>query len=207
MIKNNDTSTIYTNKKGFTMWNYKLDIEASEELSKKLAKYSTVAGIVFIILGLVGIFIPKFMTLATLYFFSYLLLFAGIFLATFTWMGNRKDWIGWLKSFILIFISLYMILSPMGGVATMGLLLSMYFFMDAFANFVFAMSVRNTTSDKTWWMWLLNAIASVILGVIMIIGWPFSSLYLVGLFVGISLFIDGWVLLMGGKILKNINKV
>lgn len=207
MIKNNDTSTIYTNKKGFTMWNYKLDIEASEELSKKLAKYSTVAGIVFIILGLVGIFIPKFMTLATLYFFSYLLLFAGIFLATFTWMGNRKDWIGWLKSFILIFISLYMILSPMGGVATMGLLLSMYFFMDAFANFVFAMSVRNTTSDKTWWMWLLNAIASVILGVIMIIGWPFSSLYLIGLFVGISLFIDGWVLLMGGKILKNIHKV
>jgi uncharacterized membrane protein HdeD (DUF308 family) len=207
MIKNNDTSTIYTNKKGFTMWNYKLDIEASEELSKKLAKYSTVAGIVFIILGLVGIFIPKFMTLATLYFFSYLLLFAGIFLATFTWMGNRKDWIGWLKSFILIFISLYMILSPMGGVATMGLLLSMYFFMDAFANFVFAMSVRNTTSDKTWWMWLLNSIASVILGFIMIMGWPFSSLYLVGLFVGISLFIDGWVLLMGGKILKNINKV
>jgi len=189
------------------MWNYKLDIEASEELSKKLAKYSTVAGILFIILGLVGIFIPTFMTLATLYFFSYLLLFAGIFLATFTWMSNRKDWIGWLKSFILIFISLYMILSPMGGVATMGLLLSMYFFMDAFANFVFAMNVRNTTSDKTWWMWLLNAIASVILGVIMIIGWPFSSLYLVGLFVGISLFIDGWVLLMGGKILKNINKV
>lgn len=207
MIKNNDTSIICTNKKGFTMWNYKLDIEASEELSKKLAKYSTVAGILFIMLGLVGIFIPTFMTLATLYFFSYLLLFAGIFLATFTWMSNRKDWIGWLKSFILIFISLYMILSPMGGVATMGLLLSMYFFMDAFANFVFAMNVRNTTSDKTWWMWLLNAIASVILGVIMIIGWPFSSLYLVGLFVGISLFIDGWVLLMGGKILKNINKV
>lgn len=207
MIKYNDTSIICTNKKGFTMWNYKLDIEASEELSKKLAKYSTVAGILFIMLGLVGIFIPTFMTLATLYFFSYLLLFAGIFLATFTWMSNRKDWIGWLKSFILIFISLYMILSPMGGVATMGLLLSMYFFMDAFANFVFAMNVRNTTSDKTWWMWLLNAIASVILGVIMIIGWPFSSLYLVGLFVGISLFIDGWVLLMGGKILKNINKV
>ena len=207
MIKNNDTSIICTNKKGFTMWNYKLDIEASEELSKKLAKYSTVAGILFIMLGLVGIFIPTFMTLATLYFFSYLLLFAGIFLATFTWMSNRKDWIGWLKSFILIFISLYMILSPMGGVATMGLLLSMYFFMDAFANFVFAMNVRNTTSDKTWWMWLLNAIASVILGVIMIIGWPFSSLYLVGLFVGISLFIDGWVLLMGGKILKNIDKV
>jgi len=191
MIKYNDTSIICTNKKGFTMWNYKLDIEASEELSKKLAKYSTVAGILFIMLGLVGIFIPTFMTLATLYFFSYLLLFAGIFLATFTWMSNRKDWIGWLKSFILIFISLYMILSPMGGVATMGLLLSMYFFMDAFANFVFAMNVRNTTSDKTWWMWLLNAIASVILGVIMIIGWPFSSLYLVGLFVGISLFIDG----------------
>ncbi|MCW8821847.1 MAG: DUF308 domain-containing protein [Sulfurovum sp.] len=188
------------------MWNYKLDIKTSEELLKKLAKYSTVAGILFIILGLIGIFIPTFMTLTTVLFVSFLLLFAGISLATLTWMSNREDWMGWLKSFILIFVSIYMIFSPMGGVATVGLLLTMYFFMDAFANFGLAMSARNTHSNKTWWMWLINAVASFILGVIMIMGWPFSSLYLVGIVVGISLFIDGWVLLMGGKILKDIDK-
>jgi uncharacterized membrane protein HdeD (DUF308 family) len=189
------------------MWNYKLDIKTSEEFLKKLAKYSTVAGILFIILGLIGIFVPAFMTLTTVFFVSFLLLFAGISLASLTWMSNREDWMGWLKSFILIFVSVYMIFSPMGGVATVGLLLTMYFFMDAFANFGLAMSARNAHSSKTWWMWLFNAVASFVLGVIMIMGWPFSSLYLVGIVVGISLFIDGWVLLMGGKILKDIDKI
>ncbi len=189
------------------MWNCKLDIRMSEDLLKKLAKYSTVAGILFIILGLIGIFLPAFMTLTTVLFVSFLLLFAGISLATLTWMSNREDWMGWLKSFILIFVSIYMIFSPIGGAATVGLLLTMYFFMDAFANFGLAMSARNAHLNKTWWMWLMNAVVSFVLGVIMIMGWPFSSLYLVGIIVGISLFIDGWVLLMGGKILKDIDKV
>lgn len=188
------------------MWNYKLDIKTSEDLLRKLAKYSTAAGILFIILGFVGILIPVFMTLSTVFFISFLLLFAGMSLATLTWMSNRDDWMGWLKSFILIFVSIYMIFSPMGGAATVGLLLSMYFFMDAFANFGLAMSARNAHSNKTWWMWLINAVMSFVLGVIMIMGWPFSSLYLVGIVVGISLFIDGLTLLMGGKILKDIDK-
>jgi uncharacterized membrane protein HdeD (DUF308 family) len=52
-------------------------------------------------------------------------------------------------------------------------------------------------------MWLLNGIFSIVLAVIFLVGWPFSSLYLVGLFVGISLFIDGVVLLTLGNHLKN----
>lgn len=178
----------------------------SEELLKKLAKYSTIAGVLFIILGLIGIFLPIVMTLTTVLFVSFLLLFAGVSLAVLTWRSNREDWMGWLKSFILIFVAMFMIFYPAGGAATIGLLLTMYFFMDAFANFGLAMSARSSISNKTWWIWSVNAFVSFVLGVVMIIGWPFSSLYLVGIVVGISLLIDGLALLMGGKILKDIEK-
>jgi len=75
--------------------------------------------------------------------------------------------------------------------------------MDAFAGFGLAYSLRD---DKHWWVWLINAITSLVLGVLFIIGWPLSSLWLVGLFVGISLLFDGFALLAGGIFLEDIEK-
>jgi len=42
------------------------------------------------------------------------------------------------------------------------------------------------------------------LGTIFVVGWPFSSLFMVGLLVGISLMFDGIALLMGGKFLDSV---
>jgi len=89
------------------------------------------------------------------------------------------------------------------GVATLGLLFSFYFLMDAFSSFGLAFSLK---PQKVWVFWLINAISSLILGVLFIIGWPLSSLYLVGLFVGISLLFDGIALLAGGKFIDDLEK-
>jgi uncharacterized membrane protein HdeD (DUF308 family) len=75
--------------------------------------------------------------------------------------------------------------------------------MDAFAGFGLAYSLRE---DKHWWLWLINAITSFVLGVLFVMGWPLSSLWLVGLFIGISLLFDGLALLVGGAYLEDINK-
>lgn len=85
----------------------------------------------------------------------------------------------------------------MNGAGTVGLLFTIYFFMDAFAGFGIASSIY---PNEGWWAWLINALISFTLGVIFIIGWPFSSLYLVGFFVGFSLFFDGIVLLFTGSL-------
>jgi uncharacterized membrane protein HdeD (DUF308 family) len=91
--------------------------------------------------------------------------------------------------------------NPVAGIATLGLIFAMYFFMDAFASIGLAFS---TKPDKVWWLWLLNGITSFILGVLFIVGWPFSSMYLVGLFVGISLFFDGVALLVGASMAERM---
>jgi uncharacterized membrane protein HdeD (DUF308 family) len=107
---------------------------------------------------------------------------------------------GWLKAFVLVVTALMLIFKPLPGIAAVGLLLSIYFLFDSFGNMAMAFAMRPA---KGWWMWLLNGIFSIVLAVIFLVGWPFSSLYLVGLFVGISLFIDGVVLLTLGNHLKN----
>jgi len=175
----------------------------NKELVSSFKKYAKISGIIFIILGFIGIIFPTFMTMSTEIFVSYLMLFAGISSAWMTWVSNRKDWAGWLKSFALILVASFMLFYPMEGVATLGLLFAIYFFTDAFAGFGLAFSLK---PQKIWWMWLINAITSLALGVIFLIDWPFSSLFMVGLFVGISLLFDGIALLSGGVFMDEVEK-
>ena len=186
------------------MWNYSiLRLDIDSDLIKKIKKYAKISGTILTLLGLIGIIFPTFLSIATEVLVSYLMLLAGVGSAGLTWMGNRKDWAAWLKSFVLIGVALWMILNPLHGVATLGLIFSFYFFTDAFAGFGVALSLR---PDKVWWVWFFNALTSFVLGVVFIVGWPFSSLYLIGLFVGVSLLFDGIALLMGGAMLPEDKK-
>ncbi len=182
------------------MWSYPKE----EDVFEKFGKYAKTAGIVFIILGLIGIIFPTFMTLVTEIFVSYLMLFAGIVAGYFTYISDKSNWLGWLKSFVLVGIALFMLLYPMSGIATIGLLLAIYFFMDAFVGFGLASSMH---PKKGWFLWLINALLSFALGIFFLINWPFSSMYLIGILVGINLFFDGIVLLSGGSFWLKMNKI
>ncbi len=185
------------------MWNNStIQIDINRSIVRKLKKYAKIAGILFIILGTLGVVFPTFMSMSAVVFVSYLMLFAGISSGWFTWISNKHDWAGWLKSVLLVGASLIMLFYPMHGVATLGLVFAIYFFMDAFAGFGLAYSLRE---DRHWWLWLINATTSLILGIIFIIGWPMNSLWLVGLFIGISLIFDGIALLVGGAYLEDID--
>lgn len=143
------------------------------------------------------------MTMATVTFFAWLMMFAGFMAGYFTYISDKSDYLGWLKSFILIAIALFMIFYPMSGVGTVGLLLAIYFFMDSFASFSLAFTMRPASG---WVWWLINTIFSMLIGVLFVIGWPLTSLYLIGLLVGFSLFFDGIVLLIAGSIFKKMTK-
>ena len=181
------------------MWKYPIE----ENLFDKFAKYSKISGVIFIILGIVGIIYPVFMALTTVTFISWIMLFAGITAGYFTWQSNKNDVIGWLKSFVLIGISLYIINYPMIGAASLGLLLSIFFFIDGFAGVFLSLSMR---PNKPWILWMINAIFSFAIGILFILSWPFNSAYIVGLLVGFSLLFDGIALLSGGFYFKKIMK-
>ena len=179
------------------MWKIWLDMD--EETKKRVSKNFKITGIVLMLLGIGGILFPGIMSLATLFFVAWMMLFGGLMTGYFTWMSDRSDWLGWLKTFILVATALLLIFKPMPGIAAVGMLLAIYFLFDSFGNMALAFTMKPA---KGWWLWLLNGIFSLLLAVIFLIGWPFSSLYLVGLFVGISLLIDGIVLITLGSYLK-----
>jgi len=154
-----------------------------------------VISLVLLLAGLLGIVLPQFMSMAVALFVGWLLLVAGGIVFFITWLGFRRHWIVWLKPFVLIAVGLLILLHPVAGATALGLVLAVYFLLDGFAGVSFALGIKPLPG----WRWLMfNGVLSLLLAVVFIAGWPFATSWLVGLLIGISLFVDGLSLLMLG---------
>jgi len=187
------------------MWKWHENLNVEMDINKNLVdnfkKHAKIGGSILVLMGIVGIIFPQLMSITTVMLVAYLMMFAGVSIGLLTYKSNKEDWVGWLKSFILLLASFFLLFYPVQGAAALGLIFSVYFFTDAFASFSLAFSLR---PQKIWLVWLFNAMASLALGVLFVIGWPMSSLYLIGILVGISLLLDGIALLLGGAFIQNM---
>jgi len=180
------------------MWKVPKEIEQLEGFRKN----AKTVGIILMVIGFLGAIFPIAASLTTVVFVSWILLFAGTLTGYFTYKSDVSDWRGWLKSLIFVGVGIYMVVNPVGGIATLGLLFSIYFFMDAFSGFTLASSFY---PHKGWGIWAFNALLSMLMAMIFVLGWPHTSIVLIGLLVGFSLFFDGLALLMGANIFTKID--
>jgi len=80
-----------------------------------------------------------------------------------------------------------------------GVLLVVYFLLTGFASIGFSLVLRPLGG----WVWMmLNGVLSIILAVVFLAGWPFSSAALIGILVGISFVFDGISLLAVSSAMK-----
>jgi uncharacterized membrane protein HdeD (DUF308 family) len=167
---------------------------------EKFSKNTQIAAVIMMLLGLAGIFLPQFFSLALSYFIGWLLLFAALTQAYTLYHYKEQRAIAWLRPLVNLFLSLVFLLYTGVAIASIGLLLAFYFFTDAFAS-LFLGRLFKAHGSAIWGV--VNALLSFTLGVIILINWPMNSALLVGIFVGITLFFDGLMLLF---VSKNIRK-
>jgi len=173
-----------------------------KEILRKYGTQTIVAGVLMSLLGLVGIFAPTLMSLVVVNFVAWLFLFSAIVQGTITWKSYRNSFSAWLKPAISLIAAILLLFFPFEGVAAVGIMLAAYLLVDAYSSLTFGWEYR---PNKGWWLMILNGILSIVLAIIFMIGWPFSSIVLVGLFVGISLFFDGVALVAFGLGAKRIS--
>ena len=154
--------------------------------------------IAFLLLGLLGIFLPQFLAFTVSVFVGWLLFFSGIFTGYTTWQVERSSVLGWLKAVLLVFIGLWMVLNPLVGATTLAILLAVYLFTDAVLNFVLAFQLKPAV-NKVWAV--INGLVSTVLGVLFVYYAynPLTAAWLVGLYVGISLLFDAIMLFQLSK--------
>ncbi len=166
-----------------------------ENFIKKFRTHSIIIGVLLMIAGITGIVLPQVASLTVSLFVGWLFVFGGLVSGYHVLKNYRRNWVAWFKPLILLLTGILLLLFPAVAIAAIGLLLIFYFLLDAFAGF----SAAHELHGRKGWGWMLvNAVLSLVLAVILLVGWPFSSVWLVGLFVGVSLLMDGIVLFVLG---------
>ncbi len=183
------------------MWHHPL-IDINTELAQKFKKYAFIVGVVFSVLGIAALLYPFFMALLSVAFVAWFMIFAGFVAGYYTFLSYSKEWIGWLKVLILVGTGLFMLFNPLGGIQVLGLLLVIYLLLDAFANFTLA-SLNQTS---TQWLWIFNGLISIVLAVIFLSTWGSvaAESWLIGVYVGISLLVDGIVLVLSSRRVQSV---
>ena len=172
-----------------------MDIIIDEQKMPSFGRHTLITGILLLILGMTGMILPGILALGTAIFFGWLLLTAGIIWAIHTFRCNRKNFLDWLKPFFLVLCGCLIFFYPLSGVEAVGLLLAIYLMMDAFGSFSLAKAIHPA---KGWGWMTFNGVISLLLALLFLISGSVTSMWLVGIYIGISLFFDGLVLVTIG---------
>jgi uncharacterized membrane protein HdeD (DUF308 family) len=160
-------------------------------------------GIALIILGMAAIGAATFTTLLSIVFLGFIILLSGIviILDSFTFWRNRKGFVLHLLMGILyIVVGLMLINSPLAGSISLTLLLGFFYLALGLFRLYYSFSLRAPR-----WGWnFFNGLISTLLGMFILMSWPESSLYIIGLFVGIDLLFCGWAYIMASLGAKSI---
>jgi uncharacterized membrane protein HdeD (DUF308 family) len=147
-------------------------------------------GMVSVFVGLMAIGSPYIATSKTVAIIGVLMLVVGTTEVIHAVMvRNLKSFSMHLLSAALYLIfGVFLLEGPVQAVAILTLLLAASFFVGGLLRIIFSLIERFPA-----WPWvLLHGVVDLFLGVLIWNGWPESSLWVIGLFVGIDLLFHGW---------------
>ncbi|WP_294947898.1 HdeD family acid-resistance protein [Sulfurivirga sp.] len=180
-----------------------LNIQPSEE-ARRLGNRTFWLGVALIIVGTLGIVLPEVMALAINFMIAWLLILGGVLAGYFTWLSPDRDLGRWAKPVLLLVIGVLLALLPQVAIATLTLLLAVYFIMDSFMNVVLA---RQIYPLEGWGLTALNALVTFMLALLALWQFPQNTPVFLGVIVGVSLLFDGIVMARVGWALKKRSEV
>ncbi len=162
-----------------------------ESFIRRFRKATLVTGIILSLLGLAGLLGPQFASLVVVLFSGWLLVMAGIVSLYLIWLSRWRSPVIWVKPVLLLVTGALFLFNPKIGIATLALLLTFYLLLDAIANLGFAHEYHPLRG----WGWpVFNGLVSLGLAILLLTGWPQTSALLLGIYIGVSLLVDGLVL-------------
>jgi uncharacterized membrane protein HdeD (DUF308 family) len=160
-----------------------------------------ILGILLMVVGLVAMGATFVATLASVMVFGYLLLAGGTVQIVNAFLA--RSWRGFfvhlLAGTLQLIVGMLMIERPLEVAEGLTLLLAATFLAGGLIRIVITLLDR-----FPGWPWvLLNGIVTLLLGIMIWRQWPESSLWVIGLFVGIDLLFSGWSWVMLGIMVKD----
>ena len=165
-------------------------------------KWLLFLGIAFLILGIIGLGRAFTLTMASVYFFGFLILIGGAIqlFESFKCKGWKSMIWHLLISIIYILVGIQIIARPMVASSVITLMIAIGIILVGISRVVMALQHRGLPN----WGWpLFSGIISILLGLVIAARWPVSGLFVIGVFVAIELIIHGWSYLFLALAAKN----
>lgn len=179
------------------------DIKPADAI-RKAANLTIGLGILLLVLGVIAICFPLASSLAAAIWVGWLLVIGGAVLLVHALRGRQEEgfWFKLLWAIVYLVAGLLLLASPVSGVLTLTLILAVLWIVEGVTAIAFAFRLKPASP----WGWVLfDGIVTVLLGLLIWIGWPGNAPWLLGLFLGISLLSTGISVLLLGLALKSGN--
>ncbi|MGA9544424.1 MAG: DUF308 domain-containing protein [Candidatus Sulfotelmatobacter sp.] len=163
---------------------------ASGEMVKQASTVSILWGVLLIVLGMVAVGLPLLAAVAVAGLVAWLIILAGVVHLVLAFRAHGAGSMIWklLVGVAYVCFGGYLIWRPLVGVASLTLLLAILFLVEGVLDVILFFKMRPL--QGAGWV-LTDGIVTLLLGALIYLQWPSSSLWAIGTLVGISLIFSG----------------
>ena len=153
-------------------------------------------GIAFAIIGAVAIVLPARATLAGELIVAWLLVLWGVLGLWFAWeMRPAREWRYAVVAFgVTLMLGLAFLLFPGVGITTMTIVMMLVFLVEGVVSIL--LGLRMSGNLRHWGWMLFSGACALIVGLIIMMGWPETAVWTLGLLLGINFLSTGLSLIM-----------
>jgi len=160
------------------------------ELVRHASTISILWGVLLIVFGMVAVGVPFLAAVAVSALVAWLIVLAGVVHLMLAFRVHGAGSMIWklLVGIAYVCFGGYLLLHPVLGVASLTLVLASLFLIEGILNIVLYVKMRPIHGSS--WM-LVDAIVTVLLGLMIYMQWPSSSAWAIGTLVGVSMIFSG----------------
>ena len=162
-------------------------------------------GVLAIFVGCIAILVPAVASVGTAIFVGWVLMIVGAFLVagaltahTIGTVALRLLW-----ALLTLLVGLWLVVEPDNGTLTLTLVLGIYFLFMGLTRIAVAFVARGQQGAG---LAGLSGFASLLIGILILVKFPSSADWAIGLLVGIDLIIAGWTLLGIALVGKDLSR-
>jgi uncharacterized membrane protein HdeD (DUF308 family) len=160
------------------------------DVVRKASTLSILWGILLIVFGMMAIASPFIAAIALNVVIAWLIVLAGVVHIMLAFRAHGAGSTIWklLVGLAYLFFGVYLILHPVLGVASLTLVLASLFLIEGILDIILFFKMRSAEGSS--WV-LVDGIITLLLGLLIYVHWPSSSVWAIGTLVGVSLIISG----------------
>ena len=179
---------------------------AGVEAVKQGGSTLVLTGVLSVLGGIFCIMAPNFMGwMGTMLFGFLMMLFGGLQIFSGIDMEKKTKGRGWtiFGGVLAIIVGLFFVIRPFDGMAVLTWMIAIFLLIEGGFRIAAAFELK---PEEGWGWVLLSGLAAILLGIMIIAKWPYSSLWFLGTVIGIHFLMSGVARIVLGMAARKVAK-